>query len=296
MQEHDLADGVRIGELGRRIGVAPATLRAWEQRYGIPRPARSRAGQRLYGPDQERRLRRMLALMAEGFAPGVAAAMTLRRPPESPSGPAPPELLGELAGELRAALDGLDDGGADAALDRLLAAFSVETVLGGVVLPLLAEIGDRWELGQLTVGQEHFASELLAGRLRGVGRTLGRGRGPRAVLACVPGERHDLGLLCFGLALRHRGWRVTHLGADSPLDAVADAAERTEAALVVLAATMPGALPACAGGVAALAADRPVALGGRGVAPAMASQVGARLLPDDVLRAADELAAEPVGA
>lgn len=293
MQERGPADGVRIGELGRRIGVAPATLRAWEQRYGIPRPARSRAGQRLYGPDQERRLRRMLALMAEGFAPQVAARMALHAEAE----PRPARTAVALDGpgaDLRAALDGLDERAAHAALDRLLAAYTLDTVIGRVVLPLLAGLGDRWATGDLSVGQEHFASALLAGRLRSLGHALDLGAGPRALLACPPGERHELGLLCFAVALRARGWRITYLGADTPLDAIGEAARLAEAELLVLAATMPTVLPACADGLAALAADRPLALGGRGAAPALASRVGARLLPDDLLRAADDLAASPV--
>jgi DNA-binding transcriptional MerR regulator len=293
MQERATADGVRIGELGRRIGVAPATLRAWEQRYGIPRPARSRAGQRLYGPDQERRLRRMLALMAEGFSPQVAARMALQERAE----PQPARTVAAVdgpAGELRGALDALDERAAHAALDRLLAAYALDTVIDRVVLPLLAEVGDRWATGELSVGQEHFASALLAGRLRGLGHALDLGGGPRALLACPPGERHELGLLCFAVALRARGWRVTYLGADTPIDAMRDAARLAEPDLLVVAATMPAVLPACADGLAALAAERPLALGGRGVAPAIAARAGARLLPDEVLRAADDLAASPV--
>jgi DNA-binding transcriptional MerR regulator len=294
MQERAPAVGVRIGELGRRIGVAPATLRAWEQRYGMPpRPARSRAGQRLYGPDHERRLRRMLALMAEGFSPQVAARMALHEQAE----PQPARTSAAVdgpAGELRAALDALDERAADAALDRLLAAYAPDTVIGRVVLPLLAEVGDRWATGELSVGQEHFASALLTGRLRGLGHALDLGGGPRALLACPPGERHELGLLCFAVALRARGWRVTYLGADTPIDGMRDAARLAEPDLLVVAATMPTVLPACADGLAALAAEWPLALGGRGAAPAAASRAGARLLPDDVLRAADDLAASPV--
>jgi DNA-binding transcriptional MerR regulator len=292
MQQRAQADGVRIGELGRRIGVAPATLRAWEQRYGIPRPARSRAGQRLYGPEQERRLRRMLALMAEGFSPQVAARMAL----QEHSGPQPAPTVAAVdgpAGELRAALESLDERAAHAALDRLLAAYALDTVIGRVVLPLLAEVGDRWATGELSVGQEHFASALLAGRLRGLGHALDLGGGPRALLACPPGERHELGLLCFAVALRARGWRVTYLGADTPLGAVGDAARLAEPDLLVLTATMPTVLPACADGLAALAAELPLALGGRGATPGVASRAGARLLADDVLRAADDLAAAP---
>ena len=77
--------------------------------------------------------------------------------------------------------------------------------------PYLHELGERWAHAKASVAQEHFASVLP----RALARDWGRGRGPHALLACVPGDQHDLGLICFGLALRAHGWRITYLGADT---------------------------------------------------------------------------------
>ena len=179
----------------------------------------------------------MLALRAEGFAPQVAARLArgeaagVRAAPRPGPGPGPPALergaggaaaAAGSAAALAAALDALDARAAHAALDHLLAARGLDLTLRDVVLPLLARIVNRWEAGELSVGQEHFASALLGGRLRALGRSFASGRGPRAVLACPPGERHELGLLCFALLLHDRGWEVTFLGADTPLDAVTE--------------------------------------------------------------------------
>ena len=68
----------------------------------------------------------------------------------------------------------------------------------------------------------------LRGRLLGLARGWGRGTGPRALLACPPGERHDLGLIAFGLALRERGWRIDFLGGDTPAESIAGAARAIE--------------------------------------------------------------------
>ena len=57
---------------------------------------------------------------------------------------------------------------------------------------------------------------MIEGRLRALARGWGDGDGPRALLACPPGEQHELGLLCFGLLLRERGWRIAYLGAETP--------------------------------------------------------------------------------
>ena len=90
-------------------------------------------------------------------------------------------------------------------------------MLSEVILPFLHRLGVRWAAGRTSVAQEHFASNVIAGRLRSLARGWGQGVGPRAILACPPGELHDLGLLCFGLVLREHGWRITYLGADTPI-------------------------------------------------------------------------------
>src|SRR5688572_28720824 len=100
--------------------------------------------------------------------------------------------------ELTAALDRFDEPRSQAVLDQVLAVMTVDTVLGEVVLPYLQELGARWERGEASIAHEHFASSVLRGRLLGLARGWGQGIGPLALLACVPGEQHDLGLIAFG--------------------------------------------------------------------------------------------------
>ena len=76
----------------------------------------------------------------------------------------------------------------------------------------------------MSVAEEHFATNVVRGRLLGLARNWSSGGGPVAVLACPPGELHDLGLICFGLLLRERGWRIAYLGPDTPIETVADIA------------------------------------------------------------------------
>ena len=85
----------------------------------------------------------------------------------------------------------------------------------------------------------HFASNVIRGRLLGIARGWGRGIGPRALLACAPGEQHELGLIAFGLALRAHGWRIEYLGADTPLETIDDVADSLEVDLVVVSAVAP---------------------------------------------------------
>ena len=170
--------------------------------------------------------------------------------------------------ELGAALSAFDEAAAHAVVDALLARMSLDALLRDVVVPYLHELGERWERGEVSVAQEHFASSVLRGRLLGLARGWGRGLGPRVVLACAPGEQHDLGLIVFGLALRARGWRVVYLGADTPLGSVADAARACDPEFVVISAVEPRTFRRHRAELAALAVGHRVCLGGAGAASA----------------------------
>src|SRR3954449_7509733 len=287
------AAGLRIGELSRRVGVTPDVLRAWERRYGVLRPHRSRSGQRLYGAADEDRVRRMLALIESGYSASVASRLaTAPEVATPPPAPGPLTDLAGLADDLRASLHALDEAGAEAAFDSLLAGFALDTVLRDAVLPFLHDLGERWARGTVSVGQEHFATAVVAGRLHALARGWDAGVGPRAVLACPSDERHDLGLLCFALALRGRGWRVYYLGADTPTAAIESVAGQLDAELIVLGAVRAEPLVGAMGALATLATDgRRLCVGGRGASPAMADALGAEELPQDPIAAADLVSA-----
>ena len=112
-----------------------------------------------------------------------------------------------------------------------------------MILPFLHDLGERWAAAERSVGQEHFASNVIGGRLRALARGWGDGDGPRALLACPPGEQHELGLLCFGLLLRDRGWRIAYLGAETPTADLATAIAELSPELVVLGAMGRAAVP-----------------------------------------------------
>ena len=226
---------LRIGALGQRVGVSPELLRAWEQRYGLLQPLRSDGGFRLYSSADEQRVRAMRRHLNAGVSAAQAARLALAETLEDEA--VSSTGLAALPGELRAALDRLDESGAHAALDRLLASFTLETVLRDVLLPYLHELGGRWERSEISVAQEHFASNVLRGRLLGLARGWGNGSGPTTVLACAPGELHDLPLMMFGLVLAGRGRSVTYLGPDTPVATIREALAALHPDLVVISAT-----------------------------------------------------------
>jgi DNA-binding transcriptional MerR regulator len=281
---------LRIGELAKRTGVSPELLRAWEQRYGLLQPTRTTGGFRLYSAADEARIRRMQSLVSGGLAAAQAARLILSGGEPAPRAvSASATILDEEAANLTASLDRLDEQAANTALDRLFSAYTIEMVLQDVVIPYLHRLGERWEAGEISVAQEHFASNLLRGRLLGLAQGWGQGQGPGAILACVPGEHHELGLLAFGVALRRRGWRITYLGTDSPIGAVADIARTALPAVVVLVSMNPDNFLDHARQIEQLAKQVPVVIAGTGATAAVARQTQTRVLDQDPVSAAETI-------
>jgi DNA-binding transcriptional MerR regulator len=274
---------LRIGELSRRVGVSPELLRAWELRYGLLRPTRSPGGFRLYSVADEERVARMRAYQREGLSAAEAARLASAGAHDSPAETAARPDRSILA----RALERFDEPGAQEAFDRLLALVSLDALLRDFVIPYLADLGERCEEGSASIGQEHFASNVLRGRLLGLARGWGQGVGPLAVLACAPGEQHDLGLVSFGLALRARGWRIAYLGPDTPMGTLLEATDLLGPQLVVVSATAPQRLSRARDELAALGRAAPLALAGAGARPTLAEAVGARLMAGDPVTEAE---------
>ena len=150
----------------------------------------------------------------------------------------------------------------------------------------MREIGERWARNEITVADEHFATNVVTGRLLSLARKWDAGAGPRAVLACPPGELHTIGLLSFGLSLRAHGWRITYLGADTPLPALARVAETVQPRQIVLASVAASVYREARPALAELAATVPLAIAGDGAGEAIAAEIGARFLVSDPVTAA----------
>ena len=294
MEPENQPNVVRIGELSRRVGVSDHVLRAWETRYGLLAPVRSAGGFRLYSDGDERRVRRMQFHLAQGLSAAEAARTAIaeahaRVAPGSltlgSDGPARLDLH-ELARSLQRALDDFDEGAAQAVLDRLLSDFTLATTLRDVVLPYLQQLGERWEGGEITIAQEHYASNVIRGRLAGLARGWGEGPGPRAILACPPDELHDLPLLIFGIVLNRNGWRVDYFGASTPVDELVQAVGRSRPELIVVAATTTARFTGILSELSQLATAAPLAVAGAGATQQMADEIGAGLLSGDPVTAA----------
>jgi DNA-binding transcriptional MerR regulator/methylmalonyl-CoA mutase cobalamin-binding subunit len=231
----------RIHVAAELSGVAPATLRAWERRYGIPSPRRSTTAYRLYSAEDVDLVARMRSLIESGIAP-AEASRTVRATdlPGFPEGGG--EDVFKLAeARLLAATQRWDGRAIDEELMRLSLLVDATTLYARVLSPLLVEVGRRWEAGVLSIAQEHLLSEKVELTLRAALRTFERSEGPQVVLAAIDGDPHVIGLLGAALRFAGGGARVTVLGATTPPAAIADVVRSMAPAMIGLSATIaPG--------------------------------------------------------
>jgi DNA-binding transcriptional MerR regulator len=271
----------RIKEFALRTGVHESTLRAWERRYSLLEPERSAGGYRLYSAADERRVLAVRAHLARGLAVAEAAALARDEGAAALSVPATPA---ELVADLLDAIERFEATRVEGLLDGAFALGNAVAVRD-VLMPTLSALGERWERGDLSVGQEHFASHIVERRLLRLASGWQDGSGPLALLACPSGERHTLGLLCFGLAVADHGWRIAFLGADTPLGEVANACDALGPDLVVLSAVHPGPFVEAGDGIREMGRRFETLLAGAGATRALARRLGVGLA-----------AAEPVAA
>lgn len=229
--------------VAERTGVPLHTLRAWERRYGVPKPLRAADSRyRLYDDDDIADVLWLKRQVEAGVAPSQAGALLCqqKRAQETPQAPVSgTRTLAERKDELLIALLALDERRANQSLDEALGIFSLEQVAAQMVAPTMRTIGAQWSRGEAGVCQEHFASHVIRQRLLTALQAqppLASGT-PLLLAACAPEEQHELGLLMFALVARRQGWRVTYLGQRMPLADLLNVSRRAAPRAVIISAT-----------------------------------------------------------
>lgn len=237
-----------------RTGVPADTFRAWERRYGLPRPVRSGGNQRLYS---ERDIA-VIAWLRKQTRDGLSISQAITHAQRQL------DIPGHQAGQASNASDtntehrsdvsvqrfapiihrivqallAYDGERADQVLEEAIALLPVEQICLGVLQPALVEIGERWASGEIPVTTEHFASGFVLHRLGALFNASRPEVGNRTVLAaCAEGELHEVGLLVTSLVMSRGGYRVVHLGANLPAADLRQAITRLRPDAVLLAAS-----------------------------------------------------------
>ena len=235
-----------IRVVARRTGLTPATIRAWERRYGAVEPARSEGGQRLYTDRDLERLDTLRRLTEMGRSISSVASLDLEEAAallsEDRSAAAAAEPARHADDALEAWTDqaygrigAMDDEGLERVLWRAFTTLGAPRFLDGVAVPLLHRVGQGWEAGEVTAAEEHLGSEVVDRVLAEVtDRYIKNGSGPRLVVGTLPGERHGLGARLVAAAAALEGWTVKYLGTDLPAAEIAEAASRLDAEAVAI--------------------------------------------------------------
>jgi MerR family transcriptional regulator, light-induced transcriptional regulator len=225
----------------QRTGIRPATFRAWERRYGFPRPRRLPGNQRLYSDRDISAIRWLQRRTDEGLSISHAVRFLQDRLREGPA-PKPQPVSGRppaaLAADLVRALSTFDTHAAEGVLTEAFALFPLEAVCLRVIEPTLVEIGERWHRGEVSVATEHFATTFVRRKLDALldAYETGRGRG-RILTACAPGEWHEVGILMVSLFLVRDGFRVSYLGPNLTTEGLPDTLRRLQPDVLCVSAT-----------------------------------------------------------
>jgi hypothetical protein len=225
-----------IHEVAELTGLATARLRAWERRYEVIRPKRLPNRYRVYTSEQVALLRAYGRLVGAGERIGLL----VRQPHDAVLARAEGKATdGSPLAVLVDAIRRFDHGRLTALLSDHRSRMDIEQFTREIVLPLGEVVGDLWVLGQINISAEHLASEVVVHLLKRDIEERAPSSGPVLLAACLPGERHEWGMLSTLALLQTRGWRVRYLGADLPLQEVVDAAWTVVPVAVALSSADP---------------------------------------------------------
>lgn len=234
----------RVGMVSKMTGLSTHTLRMWEKRYAAVLPQRTEAGGRLYTDADVERLRLLHGLVESGHSIGGIAKLPdvdLRQMATAfPAAQSQPALqhLPEVRRRVMAAIENLRVQEAEQMLSRAALSTEPGEFLKRVVGPILVEIGDRWQRGELRIAHEHAGSTVMRGLLFSLMRLYpANDSRRRAVVATPAKEDHELGALMVAMLAAMHGWSVLYLGPDLPAEEIAYAVTDTRAELLMLSIT-----------------------------------------------------------
>lgn len=235
----DASERYPIRTVSTLTGVNPVTLRAWERRYGLIKPKRTAKGHRLYTREDIELINQVVTLLDRGLS--ISQVRTALRSRKQPEGLAPKdaEPWRRYRERIIAAVTRFDEDAIEETYNNALSLYPVDIVTRRLLLPLLKELGDRWESAEGSVAEEHFLGVYLRNKLGARFHHRSRNTsGPKLLLACMAGEQHEIGLLLFALSAHDRGYRLVLLGPNMPLAELSLAAKRSASDAIALSGSI----------------------------------------------------------
>ena len=271
-------------------GVAPSTVRAWEQRYEVVVPQRSASGYRLYDEVAIRRLRLMSTLIGSGWSAAQAAERVKLAGDEDPAPDGVPADAFPEPDLLVRAAERMDGALLTASIDEAFSLAGFEHTVRAWLLPAVIAIGRAWEEGRISIAGEHFVTAALQRRISSAYEASGVSSVPPRVLVGLPTRcRHELGALVFATLLRRQHVAARYLGEDLPPEEWVGVVDALAPTAVVVVCPTASDVPAATETVAQLRAAHPSLLVLTGGQHQDAVE-GATPLGHDIVEAADAVA------
>ncbi len=244
-QSYSVDPVFNVKAMAHQTGVAAATLRAWERRYGVPSPPRTDSGYRLYSARDVAIIRWLKAQIEAGMNVSQAVSLlqtqintTVASPQSLPVVQAMTPSLQRLHDDVIAATLEFDELTVDRALSEAFALFAVEEVCLSLLQPIMVTVGEKWHSGNLSVGHEHFITNIIRRRLLSLlSATPMPHQTQRIVTACASEEYHELGLLMVSVFLRREGYGVIYLGQSTPIVRIEEVLDRVKPEALLISAT-----------------------------------------------------------
>ena len=238
--------GLTVAAVARRLGVAPATLRTWDRRYGLGPTEHNAGDHRRYSREDLARLTYMRRLVIAGVSPFDAAKRALSQTPQIS-----PELIeldriirDDLVDVLWRATQSFDDQYIETVVRKEINSSGVVLTWEQVLIPLLALVGDEWEKNEkntnVVIAAEHFIVDIL--RRLFIERQLQLRDSINArpvLLSSVSRERHTLPLSVTAAALAEKKIRCQSLGAETPVEVIAEVYKRVAPPAIFIWAQIP---------------------------------------------------------
>ena len=250
-QDNDQLPIYNIKAVSSMLDLLPVTLRAWERRYGIPRPSRGDQGYRLYSAYDVRLLQWLKQQNESGMSIGQAVKYLheLRRTGNDPVKDSHFDLqekpetsnlvsLEVLSRQFEQYLTNFQNEKAADILRRAFSIYGVDQVLSEIVRGSLVRIGDKWHDGKISIAVEHFASQFCEQQLMGMLNSSSNPTHKDIILAaCAPGELHQIGILSLSVMLRWRGWDVKFFGQNLSFEHILGTLNTLKPKIILLSTT-----------------------------------------------------------
>jgi MerR family transcriptional regulator, light-induced transcriptional regulator len=230
----------RIHRVAKLTGLSKDVLRIWERRFGLLKPTRGANRYRNYSDEDVTLLRFLKEQLDAGGSIGELSKLGReellgRARASAPQVSFVDNTFSRLLRELLSTLNPFNRVTFEKRLNGAVAVVPFEEALHGILLPLQEQVGQLWHNGHLNVALEHYVTKQIQQKIFSAMNQLPVAEfGAKVVVACPPGEEHDIAALAVAYRCRVRGCRVYYLGANVPIASLTNLCEQVEPDLTII--------------------------------------------------------------